>query len=188
MPRAVLSLESLRARFERTGHQSCAFKARALAARLGVDVPAWCTKRRPSRDRLDLDGLRERHDRSGMPVDRRARYRMRARRLALALRVTVPEWAKRALPAPPKVKPPAHAKPARGKPRSARTPTRPLSARGASVALREIPAPLRAWREARPCRVVQMTVERVTLHERGAPSRSFNCAADAIAAVASTTQ
>jgi hypothetical protein len=200
MPRPLLSLESLHARFERTGHPSCAFKARALAARLGVDVPEWATLRKSGQHFLDVESLRERHDRDGLPTDRRARLRMLARKRAGASGVPVPAWAVKVPKGPPRA-PKARPAPTKARPRPpiATKPRPPVPrrtigtsegsiaathAKPASTPPREIPAPLRAWREALPARrLVQISGERVTLHERGEPSRSFACVAEAIATV-----
>lgn len=201
------SLEALRKSFEKNHHPSAAYRARELARRLGIAVPPWATLRKPGRDGLSLDELRERHDRGALPPDRLSRLRMLARRRAEAAGVAVPDWATkgrrgrrtidRAMPGAPSVAPrtvvtaarsiataravwPASAswgfglRPKKGPPLN--TP---------NAAPHQIPAVLRAWREARRCRVVQITGERVTLHELGGPARSFACAADAVAAVAS---
>lgn len=87
-----MTLESLRARYERTHHPGAAFKARALAKRLGVDVPDWAAVKPRRSLALDLEALRERHERGGTP-DRLARLRQHARARAASAGVAVPEWA-----------------------------------------------------------------------------------------------
>jgi hypothetical protein len=199
MPRPA-TLETLRAAFERSGHPSAAFRARALACRLGVAVPDWAVLRKPRRQTLDLESLRERHDRASVPASRRARLRMLARERAEAAGVPVPEWAKTP-PRVPSPKAPLAVPPAAkaGQPRAtaprmiakARRSIfnpypRPKKMLAASTPTsREIPAPLRTWLEAHASRVVQMTGERVTLHEHGARCRSFASVAEAIVAITS---
>jgi hypothetical protein len=156
MARAA-TLESLRATFDRAGHPSAAFRARALARKLAVPMPDWARKRPSGCAPLDLEALKERYERA-RTIDRRARLRMLARERAALAGVKCPLWAAWGS----RTSTPAEATALERKAIAAPPDAPPRSQRG----------------------VIRIRGERVVVHECGKAARSFSSVAAALRAVA----